>query len=125
MASKLLLVEDDAAVRQLLCGALRDAGHEVTCAERFAEADREIATGDYDLLITDVRLPDGSGANLAHQARGRGCRALLVTGYEDVRQLLEGAKMPHLMKPFRLAQLFAAIEEMFPATVRAANDSGP
>ena len=124
VALKLLLVEDDPAVRQLLCGALRDAGYDVTSVERFEEADREIDTGDYDLVITDVRLPGGSGANLAHKARALGRSAILVTGYDDVRQLLERTEVPHLTKPFRLAQLFAAINEMFPQATRTANDGG-
>jgi DNA-binding response OmpR family regulator len=114
MALKLLLVEDDADVRGVLREALRGAGHDVTEIEDFAAAERAIATGDYDLLITDVRLPGGSGATLAQRARALGGGAILITGYADVQETLERSKIPHLSKPFRLTELFAAIEAIFP-----------
>jgi DNA-binding response OmpR family regulator len=122
MALKVLLVEDDHSVRETLCEALCGVGHEVTCVGRFEEGDREIAKGDYDLLITDVRLPGGSGANLAQKARSLGGSAVLITGYGDVRETLERSKIPHLAKPFRLRELFAAIERIFPRSTGAAEE---
>jgi DNA-binding response OmpR family regulator len=114
MALKILLVEDDPDVREVLREALRGAGHDVTEIERFDAAERMVAAAGYDLLITDVRLPGGSGAKLAQAARAQGCGAILITGYEDVRETLERSGIPHLAKPFRLAELFAAIDAIFP-----------
>ena len=59
--SRVLLVDDDAAIRTVVAQALRRAGHIVTTADSLAQLDRAIATEVPDVLITDVILPDGDG----------------------------------------------------------------
>jgi DNA-binding NtrC family response regulator len=107
--SKILLVEDDDLVRQVVRATLEDAGHDVTDARRFDEAEPAVVSGEYDLLISDVRLPGGSGIDLAAHAKARGRKVILITGYADVRELLEVQKVPHLAKPFRRNQLLALV----------------
>ena len=120
---KILVVEDYYAVRQLLRDALQEIGHTVTEVARFEEGEREISRNIYDLVITDVRLPGGTGEDLAAKASALGGQVILITGYEDVRQLLERAKIRHLFKPFRMSELFTLIEECFaPPATRSRKD---
>jgi DNA-binding response OmpR family regulator len=77
---RILLVEDDSDVRMLLQHVLLDAGYEVDCAESFAAARARLARRAYDLVLTDGKLGDGSGIELADDAAGRGMKALVVTG---------------------------------------------
>jgi two-component system nitrogen regulation response regulator GlnG len=59
--SRVLVVEDDAAIRTVVAQALRREGHEVSLAESLAQLDRALAVMVPDVLITDVLLPDGDG----------------------------------------------------------------
>jgi two-component system response regulator PilR (NtrC family) len=110
MTATILLVEDDPSVLDVLCSMLVEPGYRVTGAARYEEAERALASGGFDLLISDVRLPGGLGTTLARQATARGCRVILITGYADVQQMLEVEKVCHLKKPFRIQQLLEAIE---------------
>lgn len=56
--AKILLVEDDDAVRTMLCDAMEFAGHEVTSVRRRAEATAALAGPGYAILVADARLPD-------------------------------------------------------------------
>jgi DNA-binding NtrC family response regulator len=111
MTATILLVEDDPSVLDVLHSMLSETGYHVTGAARYEEAERALASGDYDLLISDVRLPGGLGTTLATQAAARGCKVILITGYAEVQQMLEVEKVRHLKKPFRIQQLLAAVEE--------------
>ena len=59
--SRVLVVDDDGAIRTVVAQALRRAGHDVQTAETLSQADRALAQRLPDVLITDVVLPDGDG----------------------------------------------------------------
>ena len=59
--SHVLVIEDDASIRTVIAQALRRAGHDVMTADSLAAADRALAAGAPDVLVTDVVLPDGDG----------------------------------------------------------------
>ena len=65
---RVLAVEDELLIRLVLADMLADMGHEVTEAGDVAEASRHLQHGQYDVLLTDIALPDGSGLALAHAA---------------------------------------------------------
>jgi DNA-binding NtrC family response regulator len=79
--SRILLVEDDPDVLVLFQEVLLIAGYEVDTAETFRTADNLLASREYDLLVTDGRLPDGTGTMLADKASAKGIAALIVTGF--------------------------------------------
>jgi Response regulator receiver domain len=62
---RILLVEDDPDVLLVFEEVLIDAGYEVDTAATFREADNLLGLGEYDLLLSDGRLPDGNGAFVA------------------------------------------------------------
>ena len=66
---RILVVEDDAAIRRGMVDALRFAGYEPVEAGTFADALREVSCGRFDLLLLDLVLPGGSGLEVMKKAR--------------------------------------------------------
>jgi CheY-like chemotaxis protein len=113
--TRILVVEDDAAIRTLCVEALCEAGYEVLEAPDAMEAFRLIADhGAIDLLFTDLGLPGGvSGRALAEASRNvdSAIRVLFTTGYDHVD--LPGRSAAALLrKPFNSAQLSAKVREV-------------
>jgi two-component system, NtrC family, nitrogen regulation response regulator GlnG len=112
--SRVLVVDDDASVRTVIAQALRRAGHDVMTADGLAAADRALANGAPDVLVTDVVLPDGDGLDHARQVAERfpdlpvivlSARNTLATA---VRATEAGA-YDYLPKPFDLDALTLAV----------------
>jgi DNA-binding response OmpR family regulator len=106
---KLLLVEDDDAVRATLCEALELEGHMADCVDSCAAAEAALAREPYALLITDVRLPDGSGRDLAYKAIALGANVILLSGHPDEVRGIAPGRIAGVAKPFRLDDLMQAI----------------
>ncbi len=113
-ALRILLVEDHAdtvrALRQILCLD----GHDVQTAGDVASAMALAATAGFDLVISNLGLPDGSGLDLMRQLRmaHAAIRGIALSGYgraEDVAQSHEAGFSEHLTKPIDLARLNATI----------------
>jgi len=114
---RILLVEDHADTAEAMRELLRDLGHEVTVAGSVAaglDAAERLA-GRFDLVLSDLGLPDGSGLELMAQLHDRyGVRGIALSGYgmeEDVRKSLEAGFDRHLTKPINLQALQTAIQE--------------
>jgi PAS domain S-box-containing protein len=108
-----LLVDDEPLVRATTAAMLADLGLTVIEAESASAALAILCHGNaIDLLITDYLMPDTNGAELARAATlmRPGLPSLLVTGYADAQGL--DLKMPSLGKPFRLAELSAAVARL-------------
>jgi CheY-like chemotaxis protein len=116
--TRILVVEDDAAIRTVCVETLREAGYAVLEAPDAMEAFRLIADhGGIDLLFTDLGLPGGvSGRALAEAARNvdPGMRVLFTTGYDQV-DLPDRSAAALLRKPFNPAQLSAKVREVLAA----------
>jgi PAS domain S-box-containing protein len=117
---RLLLVEDHPDTADALADLLRDRGHEVTVARNVAEGLAAAAAvnaaetgGAFDLVISDVGLPDGSGLDLMRGlAERHGLRGIALSGYgmeEDVQRSREAGFLAHLTKPVDVQALLAAI----------------
>ncbi|WP_454758267.1 ATP-binding protein [Caulobacter segnis] len=108
---RVLLVEDDAAVREIADGLLRDLGCEVTTAENGASALEALEEGVvFDLLMSDIVMPGGiSGVDLARSASAHrpDMAVLLTTGYAGDRMDVAPTDLPWpvLRKPFQVEQL--------------------
>jgi two-component system OmpR family response regulator len=108
----ILLVEDEADIREVLGDMLADGDYAVTCAGTCAEARDRLEACSFALVITDVRLPDGSGADLARFVQERGMKSLVITGDANQMQRLELRGQPYLAKPFRTTDLLARVERL-------------
>ena len=113
--ARILAVDDEPDLRTAIERILTRRGHEVTAAGGVTEALRLLNSLDPDLLLTDVRMPDGTGADIAGEVRRRspGTPVLFVSGYprEHVEmQGIVGDGEEVLEKPFSPAQLADAVE---------------
>src|SRR6185436_2269046 len=99
---KILLVEDHLDTVNAMARLLHLTGFEVKTATTFASALKLCDDAQYDLLISDVGLPDGSGYDLMRTVLDRRCatRGIAVSGYggeADVQQSLEAGFSEHLV----------------------------
>ena len=118
MMARILIAEDEEALREMCGRALSTAGHEVKTVCDGGEAldvlQRE--AGRFDLLLTDIRMPIMDGIALALSAARDfpDLTILLMTGYADQRERAHGLDaLIHdvIQKPFSLATLRAAVAE--------------
>jgi two-component system cell cycle response regulator CpdR len=116
--ARILIAEDEDAIRGLLARALAQDGHDVLTANDGAEAldvlDRE--QGAFALLLTDIRMPvmDGIALALATARDHPAITILLMTGYADQRERASGlSTLIHdvIAKPFTLATIRAAVNQ--------------
>jgi CheY-like chemotaxis protein len=107
---KILLVEDHPSTASTLARLLRKLGHDVSVATGVRRAlDLSVLT-PFDLLISDIGLPDGTGLDLVRQLRATrpGLPAIALSGYgtdDDVQRSLAAGFSQHLTKPINLEQL--------------------
>ena len=113
-----LIVEDDHAVRSLVCEVLRELGYRYLEAADAGAAQPILASGQrIDLLISDVGLPGMNGRQLAEVARNLrpGLKVLFITGYAqhaEARAGFLGEGMQMITKPFAFDVLTAKVREM-------------
>ena len=113
--SEVVVVEDEASLRELYGDLLRARGHEVIGFGTIAEAEKRLAKQVPDLLLLDLRLPDGDGLALLEKLRGQGFRApaivLTATGTVDrAVQALRAGASDFLIKPCDNARFLSAVE---------------
>jgi len=106
----ILLVEDHEETRAAMERLLARWGHRVEAAGTVQDALRLADASEFDVLVSDLGLPDGRGTELMAELRRRGCKTLGigVSGYgmdEDVRRSLEAGFAVHLTKPIAVPQL--------------------
>ena len=111
-----MLVEDDPDVLPIFEDILIDAGHEVDTAGTFRAAAELLASRRYDLVVTDGRLPDGTGMGVADDAKARGINSVIVTGYldglRDSHPHLDFNNYSVLRKPISVGVLQAVVSRM-------------
>src|ERR1051325_6422536 len=114
---RVLIVEDDAELAGLLRDGLREHRIDPTVAATFADGVARAHSGDYDVIILDVRLPGGSGFDLCDRLRQGGLTTpvLMLTALDAVdarvRGLAAGAD-DYLTKPFAFRELVARLHAL-------------
>ncbi len=115
-ACRILLVEDHADTLQALARLLRRRGHSVLTASTCAQAERVAAGEEFDLIATDLGLPDGSGYDLLRRLRRHSqAPAIALSGYgmeADVARSQEAGFQRHLTKPIAFSELEKAIASL-------------
>lgn len=116
-ALRILVVEDEPMTMRLMAKILTGLGHEVTTADSVATALSGVRPGRYDLIVSDLGLPDGSGLDLIrHALEVTGpLPAIALTGYgmeEDLRRSREAGFSAHVTKPIDVAKLQAIIQQV-------------
>ncbi len=111
-AARILLVDDDAAVREVTSTIIAEAGYEVIAVSSGAEALQRLdEIGPVDLMITDYAMPGMNGHELWCSATSLrpGLKVLFVTGYADLTALADVPQRRLLLKPFRSALLLEKV----------------
>jgi len=116
---RILLVEDHEDTARIMSKLLRSFDHRVTWASTFATALEAVEADNFDLLISDLGLPDGNGRELIRQAQKKhSIRGIALSGYgmeSDVRASLEAGFAEHLTKPVNIVQLQESIQRVISA----------
>ena len=112
---RILFVEDDVMTARVMAKLLRQSGHLVTTANNMTKA-LEVPIEEYDLVVSDIGLPDGSGLELMRMLRLRhDVPGIALTGYgmeDDIRKSREAGFIAHLTKPLDFAKLDAIIRKV-------------
>lgn len=113
----ILIVEDDAGLRETLAWGFRDEGFAPDEASTAAMALERLEAHTYDCLIIDIGLPDGDGRDLCRALRGRGCEApiLFLTARCESHDVLAGFASggdDYLKKPFEFPELVARVRAL-------------
>lgn len=114
---RILMVEDHADTAVMLARLLGASGYVVTVATSVGAALEEAARQGFDLLVSDIGLPDATGYELMRRLRERGDmpRGIAMSGYgmeEDVRRSFDAGFNEHLVKPVDVSSLEAAIRRL-------------
>ncbi len=112
-ARRVLVVDPDGAAREVIATALRGAGHRVDTAPDGVVAAERLAADDYDLVVTELRLPalDAFGVLREGRRRTPGLRALVITGHSTESAAIEALNFGvtgYLVKPVRASEVVAA-----------------
>ncbi len=116
MSARILVCDDEAALREMLSVLLRRARYQVVTASTRQEALAKIAGEDLDAVITDLALPDGSGMDVLSAARERddSMQVVMITAYGGTEQAVEAMRRgayDFVQKPFRTHELLALVEK--------------
>ncbi len=114
MKHSILVVDDERSVRTSLNRALSDAGFDVQTVDSVAAGRAVLLNSPPEVVISDLRLPDGTGLEILQEARrlNRGIQTILITAYGDIHQAVEAMKAgagDFLKKPYELEELLLAV----------------
>jgi two-component system OmpR family response regulator len=112
---RILVVEDEIEVRELVCEFLRESGHKVLSAGSAQQARDLLASEKVDLLVIDCVMSGEQGGSLAEHASALGLPAILISGDMRSRETIAQPAVPFLTKPFRLSELEELISRMVAA----------
>ena len=114
---KLLIIEDDASLSEIMSRALHSEGYVVETASTFFEADNKIAGYTYDCILLDIMLPDGNGLKLLEHIKSldKGDRVIIISARDSIDDKVAGLDLgadDYLAKPFYMAELSARIKSV-------------
>lgn len=112
---QVLVVDDDAMFREELGELLRGEGHSVTTAPSVPKALEALQQQDFDVLLTDLKMPRHSGLELLDQVRKQWPRTLcvMITGFATVEtavQAMKAGAFDYIRKPFQVDQVRKVLE---------------
>ena len=131
MSARIMLVEDDAYLREGLCELLEKEGYSVESACNCSEGRNIFNKSVFNLVILDVMLPDGNGLELCTEIRNQGSDVpiLFLTACDEEFQIVRGLDAgadDYVTKPFRLLELLSRVRALLRrrtgATVYQNND---
>lgn len=115
--TKILLVEDEQMLAEILCDTLSDRDFEVHLAYDGLQALEKVAGDEYEVIVSDVMMPNMDGFTLAKRLRNDGCRTPILfltarSATEDVVKGFETGGNDFLRKPFAMDELIVRIKAL-------------
>ena len=119
-ALNVLVIDDEAALRQIVAATLGKAGYAVEQASCVAEARTKLARGNFDVALCDIKMPDGTGLDVLRESKATGLNTVFVmvtasASMETAVEALRGGAYDYIVKPVRNEELLnrlAQIEAM-------------
>ena len=117
MAERVLVIEDEPLVRDLVALNLQHAGYEVATAATFGDGLRLVTSEPFALAVVDVMLPGGDGMELVRKAREAGvrCPMLILTARNETTAKVRGLDVgadDYVTKPFDVPELLARVRAL-------------
>lgn len=114
---KILIVEDEPALRELIQISLEKERYVVETAQNYMSALRKIEDYDYDCILLDIMLPDGNGLSLLEKLKEMHKRenVIIISAKDSLEDKIQGLELgadDYLPKPFHLAELHARIKSV-------------
>jgi DNA-binding NtrC family response regulator len=107
---RMLVVEDDKALSEIVCEELRARGHMAVAAETVADGLDQLKQSEFEVALVDLMLPDGSGIDILKRIaeEGLATEAIVLTGYATVDTAIQAMKLgayDYVTKPARMEEL--------------------
>ncbi|MBP3419808.1 MAG: response regulator transcription factor [Marinifilaceae bacterium] len=114
---KILVIEDDNSLREIICRALEGERYIVESASTYMQADSKIAGYTYDCILLDIMLPDGSGLKLLEHIRNLKKRenVIIISARNSIEDKVTGLDLgadDYLAKPFHISELIARVKSV-------------
>lgn len=110
---KVLIVENDSYIRELLGEVFEDEGFLFAMVETGAEMEHALDEDDYDIVLIDLTQPGPrDGLALAEIAHQQGCGVILTTGDHRHTDRLRQSGQHYLLKPFKMQDLMTTVEQI-------------
>ena len=112
---KILIVEDEKAISNLMFLSLKAEGYACTCAYDGREAADLLERKPYDLILLDIMLPEVDGYELLEYIRPTGTPVIFITAKGSVEDRIRGLRLgadDYLVKPFQIGELTARVEAL-------------
>ncbi|HCL81220.1 MAG TPA: hypothetical protein DHW81_03020, partial [Nitrospiraceae bacterium] len=114
MKETILLIEDEKLMRVTLEDSLKSAGYDVMSFETGTEAMQELKRNSFDLVLTDVRLPDMDGLSILNEiTRANDAQVIVMTAFGTIKDAVEAMRLgafDYITKPFSLDEFLLLIE---------------
>ena len=128
--AKILVADDELSMRQFLEILLKKEGHEVFCAADGQEALSRFQAEDFDLLISDIKMPKMGGLDLLRKVKEKrpNLAVIMVTAYaspEDAIVAMKAGAYDYLTKPFKLEEIKSVIQNALEQTAGQAPMEAP
>lgn len=114
---KILIVEDEPSLREVIVKSLCAERYVVETAADFSSAEQKIGLYDYDCILLDIMLPDGNGLKILEQLKAQGKHegVIIISARDSIDDRVAGLELgadDYLPKPFHLAELHARIRSV-------------
>lgn len=114
---RILVVDDEDALRTVLSAELNSEGYEVGTAADGMEAVAELQKGRFDLVLLDIKMPNMNGFEVLKVIKEKyaGTKVIMLTGFADLKNAIESKKLgaeDFVSKPYDLVDLLTTIDRV-------------